>query len=290
MQAMSFDICGWCVLTFAVKIDIVTFAGDVLWHLQLIRFWHLQLTCYDICGNYDICGWRVMTFAGIMTFAVDVLWHLRELWHLRLTCYDICGNFDICGWRVMTFAGILTLVGDFDICGLYRPSSPSPSPTICCCLSIRTARCRTRRPGSSPHASFVSIEINLGFLGELSSYGINIFIFLGHWPPQTHWFWGRVINLLLRTSFVSIISEFSHMFGQALAQWRAFSLAVARSSRLHSFREVGISVGAAWSALRSRIHRLYLLYQHSPIYSCWFCCGPYPCGVCWGISTASTQI
>ena len=43
------------------------------------------------------------------------------------------------------------------------------------------------------------------------------------------------------------------------------------------FREVGISVGAAWSALRSRIHRLYLLYQHSPIYSCWFCCGPYPC-------------
>ena len=55
------------------------------------------------------------------------------------------------------------------------------------------------------------------------------------------------------------------------------------------FREVGISVGAAWSALRSRIHRLYLLYQHSPIYSCWFCCGPYPCGVCWGISTASTS-
>ena len=39
------------------------------------------------------------------------------------------------------------------------------------------------------------------------------------------------------------------------------------------FQEVGISVGAAWSALRSRIHRLYLLYQHSPIYSCWFCCG-----------------
>ena len=28
----------------------------------------------------------------------------------------------------------------------------------------------------------------------------------------------------------------------------------------------------------------------SPIYSSWFCCGPYPCGVCWGTSTASTQI
>ena len=42
---------------------------------------------------------------------------------------------------------------------------------------------------------------------------------------------GRFIG----SSFVSIISEFSHMFGQALAQWRAFSLAVARSSRLHSF-------------------------------------------------------
>ena len=53
---------------------------------------------------------------------------------------------------------------------------------------------------------------------------------------------------------------------------------------------MGISVGVAWSALGSRIHRLYLLYQHSPIYSSWFCCGPYPCGVCWGTSTASTQI
>ena len=41
------------------------------------------------------------------------------------------------------------------------------------------------------------------------------------------------------SSFVSIISEFSHMFGQALAQWRAFSLAVARSSRLHSFSRSG---------------------------------------------------
>ena len=94
MQTMSFDICGWRVLTFAVKIAILTFAGDVLWHLQLIRFWHLRLTCYDICG--------------IMTFAVDVLWHLRELWHLRLTCYDICGNFDISGrfWHLRALQGL----------------------------------------------------------------------------------------------------------------------------------------------------------------------------------------
>ena len=79
------------------------------------------------------------------------------------------------------------------------------------------------------------------------------------------------------SSFVSIISELSHMFGQALAQWRAFSLAVARSSIgcIH-FQEVGISAGAAWSALRSRIHRLYLLYQHSPIYSSWFLLRPIP--------------
>ena len=41
------------------------------------------------------------------------------------------------------------------------------------------------------------------------------------------------------SSFVSIISEFSHMFGQALAQWRAFSLAVDRSSRLHLFSRSG---------------------------------------------------
>ena len=47
------------------------------------------------------------------------------------------------------------------------------------------------------------------------------------------------IRLSPTSSFVSIISEFSHMFGQALAQWRAFSLAVARSSRLHSFSRSG---------------------------------------------------
>ena len=41
------------------------------------------------------------------------------------------------------------------------------------------------------------------------------------------------------SSFVSIIPELSHMFDQALAQWRAFSLAVARSSRLHSFSRSG---------------------------------------------------
>ena len=41
------------------------------------------------------------------------------------------------------------------------------------------------------------------------------------------------------SSFVFIISELSHMFGQALAQWRAFSLAIARSSRLHSFSRSG---------------------------------------------------
>ena len=41
------------------------------------------------------------------------------------------------------------------------------------------------------------------------------------------------------SSFVSIISELSHMFGQALAQWRTFSFAVARSSRLHSFWRSG---------------------------------------------------
>ena len=47
------------------------------------------------------------------------------------------------------------------------------------------------------------------------------------WPPvEKSW-------LCQSSSFVSIISEFSHMFGQALAQWRAFSLAVDRSSRLH---------------------------------------------------------
>ena len=98
MQAMSFDICGWRVLTFAVKIAILTFAGDVLWHLQLIRFWHLRelwhlrLTCYDICG--------------IMTFAVDVLWHLR------LTCYDICGNFDISGrfWHLRALHSPLAIL------------------------------------------------------------------------------------------------------------------------------------------------------------------------------------
>ena len=60
-----------------------------------------------------------------------------------------------------------------------------------------------------------------------------------------------------------------------------------------SLQIVKFHVQSPWrvcSLVRSRIHRLYLLYQHSPIYSCWFCCGPYPCGVCWGISTASTQI
>ena len=51
-------------------------------------------------------------------------------------------------------------------------------------------------------------------------------------PPICDFFMGS-------SSFVSIISEFSHMFGQALAQWRAFSLAVARSSRLHSFSRSG---------------------------------------------------
>ena len=45
--------------------------------------------------------------------------------------------------------------------------------------------------------------------------------------------------ILYTSSFVSIISELSHMFGQALAQWRAFSLGVARSSRLHSFSRSG---------------------------------------------------
>ena len=44
------------------------------------------------------------------------------------------------------------------------------------------------------------------------------------------------IDILL---LLSIIPELSHMFGQALAQWRAFSLAVARSSRLHSFSRSG---------------------------------------------------
>ena len=47
------------------------------------------------------------------------------------------------------------------------------------------------------------------------------------------------MNKASDSSFVSIISELSHMFGQALAQWRAFSLAVARSSRLHSFSRSG---------------------------------------------------
>ena len=47
------------------------------------------------------------------------------------------------------------------------------------------------------------------------------------------------VCMFVSSSFVSIISEFSHMFGQALAQWRAFSLAVARSSRLHSFSRSG---------------------------------------------------
>ena len=43
---------------------------------------------------------------------------------------------------------------------------------------------------------------------------------------------------------------------------------------------------AAWHGLlRSRIHhRLCLLYQERSIYSRWFCCGPYQCGVRWGTS------
>ena len=130
---MSFDICGWCVLTFAVKIEILTFAGDVLWHLQLIRFWHLQLSCYDICGNYDICGWRVMTFAGIMTFAVDVLWHLRELRHLRLTCYDICENFDISGrfWHLRALQGPHERVSRTDMYGFKALIQTKIRPNCC---------------------------------------------------------------------------------------------------------------------------------------------------------------
>ena len=42
------------------------------------------------------------------------------------------------------------------------------------------------------------------------------------------------------------------------------------------FKKSASQAGAAWSALRSRIHRLYLLYQHSPIYSSWFCLRPIP--------------
>ena len=53
------------------------------------------------------------------------------------------------------------------------------------------------------------------------------------------WLTHEWIPCITLSSFVSIISEFSHMFGQALAQWRAFSLAVARSSRLHSFSRSG---------------------------------------------------
>ena len=62
------------------------------------------------------------------------------------------------------------------------------------------------------------------------------------------------------------------MFGQALAQWRAFSF----SSRQIFQAAFIFKKCVAWSALRSRIHRLYLLYQHSPIYSSWLYCGPYP--------------
>ena len=40
-------------------------------------------------------------------------------------------------------------------------------------------------------------------------------------------------------SFKGRFSNRGKMFGQALAQWRAFSLAVARSSRLHSFSRSG---------------------------------------------------
>ena len=91
--------------------------------------------------------------------------------------------------------------------------------------------------------------------------------------------------------FLSIIPELSHMFGQALAQWRAFSLAVARSSRLHSFSRSGhLSRCCMVCSEVPHSQAVYLLHQHSPIYSSWFCCGPYPCGVCWGTSTASTQI
>ena len=56
-------------------------------------------------------------------------------------------------------------------------------------------------------------------------------------PTLSYMFWLHFLGS--SSSFVSIISEFSHMFGQALAQWRAFSLAVARSSRLHSFSRSG---------------------------------------------------
>ena len=95
------------------------------------------------------------------------------------------------------------------------------------------------------------------------------------------------------SSFVSIISEFSHRFGQALAQWRAFSLAVARSSRLHSFSRSGhLSRCCMVCSEVPHSQAVSAVSAYSPIYSCWFCCGPapYPCGVCWGISTASTQI
>ena len=78
------------------------------------------------------------------------------------------------------------------------------------------------------------------------------------------------------SSFVSIISEFSHMFGQALAQWRSLLISSCQIFQLHSFSRSGHLSRCCMSALRSRIHRLYLLYQHSPIYSCWFCCGPIP--------------
>ena len=176
------------------------------------EFWHLRLTCFDICSkncNFDICGRRVMTFAvnqiltfaGIMTFA--------GLWHLRLTCYDIWGNYDICGWRVMTFAGILTLVGDFDICGLYRVLQKKnqgvrSTPWK---FSWTPKGLKFRRKGSKmwerAQHSFFSFSFLL--VREVGNVGSSIGIptlCVEIWPKEI---WGRNINV---SKFFAVNSDY----------------------------------------------------------------------------------
>ena len=111
---------------------------------------------------------------------------------------------------------------------------------------------------------------NVGCNEPLIFYCFPIF---SHVPRAFEKMTLRYILLLSCPSSLNWVS----MFGQALAQWRAFSLAVARSSRLHSFSRSGhLSRCCMVCSEVPHSQAVSAVSAYSPIYSSWFLLRPIP--------------